>query len=67
MGANGADWLEDGLVIDTLLVAVKTAEMLVGLRRAGVGPSRRIGIYCKPGPELEESFYERIEDVFSIL
>lgn len=62
----GLTHVEDALVLDTVSVAAKTAEMLVGLRRAGVGPSRRIGVYCKPGPELEASSYDRMEGVFSI-
>lgn len=62
--ANRAHLTEvDGaLVLDTVSVAVKTAEMLVDLRRAGVGPSRRIGVYCKP----HDSAFERLKDVFTL-
>lgn len=49
-----------------LSVAVKTAEMLVDLRKAGVAPSRRIGVYCKPNKEFEKQAYARMEKVFSI-
>jgi hypothetical protein len=45
---------------------VKTAEMLAGLRAAGVMPSRRIGVYGKPDAALERESYERLGDVFSI-
>ena len=41
----GLTHVEDALVLDTVSVAMKTAEMLVGPRRAGVVPSRRIGVY----------------------
>jgi Asp/Glu/hydantoin racemase len=62
----GLTHVDDALVLDTVSVAVKTAEMLVGLRRAGVGPSRRIGVYCKPAKEFEQQAYTRMEEVFSI-
>lgn len=58
--------VDDALVLDTISVAVKTAEMLADLRRAGVGPSRRIGVYCKPGQAFQEKAYERMEKVFRI-
>jgi len=58
--------VDGALVLDTVSVAVKTAEMLAGLRAAGVTPSRRIGVYCKPGDALERESYERLHDVFSI-
>jgi Asp/Glu/hydantoin racemase len=62
----GLTEIDDALVLDTVSVAVKTAEMLVGLRRAGVGPSRRIGVYGKPDRVLEEQSMARIESVFAI-
>jgi allantoin racemase len=66
--ANRAGLVEiDGaLVLDTVSVAVKTAEMLVGLRKAGVAPSRRIGAYCTPGPALQGESFARLTNVFSI-
>jgi Asp/Glu/hydantoin racemase len=58
--------VDGALVLDTVSVAVKTAEMMAGLRAAGVVPSRRIGVYCKPDDALERESYERIGEVFSI-
>lgn len=62
----GLTQVDDALVLDTVSVAVKTAEMLVDLRKAGVAPSRRIGVYCKPDKEFEKQAYARMEKVFSI-
>jgi len=62
----GLTQVDDALVLDTVSVAVKTAEMLVDLRKAGVGPSRRIGVYCNPGREFEQRSLARMEKVFSI-
>jgi Asp/Glu/hydantoin racemase len=58
--------VDGALVLDTVSVAVKTAEMLVGLRRAGVAPSRRIGVYCKPEPALERASMDRLQGVFTL-
>lgn len=44
--------VDDALVIDTVAVAVKTAEMLVDLKVAGISPSRRIGVYSCPPDAL---------------
>jgi Asp/Glu/hydantoin racemase len=62
----GLTQVDGALVLDTVSVAVKTAEMLVGLRRAGVAPSRRIGVYCKPGPAFEQESLARLEKTFSL-
>lgn len=58
--------VDGALVLDTVSVAVKTAEMLVDLRRAGVAPSRRIGVYCQPGAELMSDTLERLDGVFKL-
>jgi Asp/Glu/hydantoin racemase len=58
--------VDDALVLDTVSVAVKTAEMMVGLRHAGVTPSRRIGVYARPDAALAREAYDRIGTVFSI-
>ncbi len=51
-------------VIDTVSLAVKTAEMLVGLRRTGLAPSRRIGVYCGPDARMWADTQARMQDVF---
>ena len=48
----GLTHVDDALVLDTISVAVKQAETLADLRRIGIGPSRRIGVYCRPGPAM---------------
>lgn len=35
-------------VLDTISLAVKTAEMMAELKRVGIEPSRRIGVYARP-------------------
>ena len=58
--------VDGALVLDTVSVAVKTAEMLVDLRRAGVGPSRRIGVYGKPDASFARAALERLQGVFTL-
>jgi Asp/Glu/hydantoin racemase len=58
--------VDGALVLDTVSVAVKTAEMLVDLRRAGVGPSRRNGVYSKPEASFERAALERLQGVFTL-
>ena len=58
--------VDGALVLDTVSVAVKTAEMLVDLRRAGVGPSRRIGVYCQPDASLMTESLRRLDPVFEL-
>ena len=38
-------------VLDTISIAVKTAEMMASLHRIGITPSRCIGAYARPDPE----------------
>lgn len=62
----GLTEVDGALVLDTVATAVKTAEMLAGLRRAGVQPSRRIGVYCKPDADFEEESLARMRSVFRL-
>lgn len=62
----GLTQVDGALVLDTVATAVKTAEMLAGLRRAGVQPSRRIGVYCKPDPGFEAQSLARMRGVFHL-
>jgi len=56
--------VEGAPVLDTVAIAVKTAEMLAGLRQAGVQPSRRIGVYGRPQQQAEREARRRLEPVF---
>lgn len=62
----GMTEVNDAPVLDTVSIAVKTAEMLVDLRKAGVAPSRRIGVYCKPDKAEERHALAEFSKVFSI-
>lgn len=61
----GITQIEGALVLDTVSLAVKTAEMLATLRQVGISPSRRIGVYCKPSQELQQESYARLGKVFA--
>ena len=60
----GLTHVNDALVLDTISVAVKQAEALADLRRIGIGPSRRIGVYCQPGPAMAKESMARLASVF---
>ena len=62
----GIHAIDGALVLDTISLAVKTGEMLAGLRKTGLGPSRRIGVYCKPDAALKADAYARLAKVFLI-
>jgi len=62
----GLTKIQDALVLDTISVAVKTAEMLVDLKKIGIEPSRQIGVYAKPDEEFQKDTFERLGNVFKI-
>ncbi len=62
----GLTKIQDALVLDTISVAVKTAEMLVDLKRIGIEPSRRIGVYAKPDKDFRKKGFERLNKIFRI-
>ena len=62
----GLTEIDGALVLDTVSTVAKMAEMQAGLKRAGVGPSRRIGVYCKPSGALRDKSYAELEKVFRI-
>ncbi|MFC1916050.1 aspartate/glutamate racemase family protein [Chloroflexota bacterium] len=63
---SGLTKLQDALVLDTISVAVKTAEMLVDLKKIGIEPSRRIGVYAKLDKKGREEAFEKLRNVFQI-
>ncbi|MBI2727726.1 MAG: hypothetical protein HYX42_15910 [Polaromonas sp.] len=63
---SGITQIDGALVLDTVSVAVKRAEMLVDLRKAGVQPSRRIGVYCQPEAAMRDDALRQFEKVFTI-
>lgn len=58
--------IQNPLVLDTISVTVKTAEMLVELKRIGVEPSRRSGVYPKPDKEVRKDTFEKFKKIFKI-
>jgi allantoin racemase len=62
----GLTKIQDALVLDTISVAVKTAEMLADLKKIGVEPSRCIGVYAKPDKQFRKEIFEKFRKVFKI-
>jgi len=62
----GLTQIQGALVLDTVSVAVKTAEMLVDLKKIGIEPCRRIGVYCRPNEEFRKEALSRLRPVFKI-
>lgn len=62
----GVTQIQSALVLDTISVAVKTAEMLVDLKKIGVEPSRRIGVYAKPEKEFRKRAFDKLAKVFKM-
>jgi Asp/Glu/hydantoin racemase len=58
--------IQDALILDTVSVAVKTAELLVDLKKIGIEPSRRIGVYAKPDESFQKEAFKKLEKVFKI-
>ncbi|MFC1930013.1 aspartate/glutamate racemase family protein [Chloroflexota bacterium] len=63
---SGLTEVQNALVLDTISVAVKTAEMLVDLKKIGIEPSRRPGIYALPDTKFLGESLEKLKRVFRI-
>jgi Asp/Glu/hydantoin racemase len=63
---SGWTKIKDALVLDTISVAVKTAEMLVDLKKIGIEPSRCIGVYAMPDKKSRGDVFEKLNGVFKI-
>jgi len=62
----GLTKIKDALLLDTISVAVKTAEMLVDLKKIGIEPSRCIGVYAMPDRKARRDAFEKLSEVFKI-
>ena len=62
----GLTKIRDAVILNTIAVAVKTAEMLVDLQKIGMEPSGRIGVYARPDKKSREAAFKRLEKVFKI-
>jgi allantoin racemase len=60
----GITQIAGATVLDTISLAVKTAEMMADLRKAGVTPSRRIGVYARPKDGWNNPCFAQLRDVF---
>lgn len=49
------------VVLDTVAVAIKTAEMMTGLYRLNIRPSRQIGVYGHPDRTFEKEMMQRLK------
>jgi len=56
--------VDGAVVLDTIAVAIKAAEMWAGLYQLNVRPSRQIGVFCKPSPEVEMEVSMKLKDQF---
>ena len=56
----------DTLVLDTVSVAVKYAEMLVDLKKIGIEVSRKLQVYGSPGKDLLGEVFKKYAPVFKI-
>jgi len=63
---TGLTRVGDALVMDTVSVAVKAAEMLADLRKIGIEASRKLQVYGSPGKELLKKSFEKYAPVFTI-
>jgi len=63
---TGLTRVGDTLVMDTVSVAVKMAEMLADLRKVGIEVSRKLGVYGSPGKEVLKKTFETYAKVFKI-
>jgi Asp/Glu/hydantoin racemase len=59
----GITSIEGAPVLDTIAVAAKTAEMQIDLWRAGLRPSRRIGVFQRPQGGWSHPAFEALRSV----
>ncbi len=62
----GVTRIQDAVVLDTVAILIKTGEMMVDLKKVGMGPSRQIGVYGMPNPEARAKAFTSLKDVFKI-
>jgi len=53
-------------VIDTVSVAIKTAEMLVDLKDIGITVSRKLQVYASPSERLLKEAFEKYKEAFKV-
>jgi allantoin racemase len=62
----GLTELNGAVILDTVSIALKQAEMMVALKRIGLQPSRQIGVFCKPTESFEKTSLHRLSGELNI-
>ena len=62
----GLTSMRGALIMDTISVAVKFAELLVDLRKVGIEPAKGIGVYTKPDAKTLEETFKRVKRIFKV-
>ncbi|MCF8077925.1 MAG: aspartate/glutamate racemase family protein [Desulfobacterales bacterium] len=58
--------IDGAVVLDSVAVLVKTAEMMADLKKIGIEASRQIGVYARPDEAFRKKAFEEYRKVFSI-
>jgi Asp/Glu/hydantoin racemase len=62
----GLKEMNGAVILDTVSIALKQAEMMVALHTIGLHPSRQIGVFCKPSGEFEAESINRLAGQINI-
>lgn len=57
---------EDAVILNPITALVKTAEMMVDLKKGGIEPSRQIGVYANMGKKERNESIKQFEKVFTV-
>lgn len=58
--------LNGAVILDTVSIAIKQAEMMVALAKVNIHPSRQIGVFCKPETSFERDSMKRLASEFNL-
>jgi hypothetical protein len=58
--------LKGAVILDTVSIALKQAEMMVALAKVNIHPSRQIGVFCKPEEDFEKESINRLASEFNL-
>ena len=62
----GLNELKGAVILDTVSIALKQAEMMVALAKVNIHPSRQIGVFCKPEADFEKESINRLASEFNL-
>jgi allantoin racemase len=66
MHRAGITQIDGAIVLDTIAVAIQTAQMMIGLQRLGMSVARLSGVYAKPDQSSEQQMLTRLIREFHI-